>query len=159
MKNILLCGGGAVKTRNKEKMGVEVIENAGVRAHRGTFLHFSMKNFMVDNTNATNVTTNSYNYTVGSYVNTAGNIIDKWFIGKKAHMLLKDELFSTLAKNLDVEYKVKIEKKQIVIDGVETEGFHLLVSKDSIMWTYQESPTWPTLNKKYMEITCSDEKA
>lgn len=140
-------------------MGVEVIENVRVCAHRGNLFAFFDENFMVDNTNATNITTSNYNYNIGSYVNTTGNIIDKWFIGKKANALLKDELFSTLAKNLDVEYKVKIEKKQIVIDGVETEGFHLLVSKDSITWTYQESPTWPTLNKKYMEITCSDEKA
>lgn len=110
-----------------------------------------------DNTNVTNATTNSYNYTVGSYVNTAGNVIDKWFIGKKAHVLLKDELFSTLVKNLDVEYKVKIEKKQIVIDGVEIEGFHLLVSKDSIVWTYSSSPVWEP--KYMMDITCSDKKA
>ena len=110
----------------------------------------------MDTTDNTNVTTSSYNYITGSYVNTTGNVIDKWFIGKKANALLKEELFSTLAKNLDVEYKVKIEKKQIVIDGVETEGFHLLMSKDSIVWSYQESPIW---KPNYMEITCSDKKA
>jgi len=109
-----------------------------------------------DNTNVTNATTNSYNYTVDSYLNAAGNVIDKWFIGKKANALLKEELFSTLAKNLDVEYKVKIEKKQIVIDGAETEGFHLLVSKDSITWTYQESPIW---KPDYTQVTCSNKKA
>ena len=104
---------------------------------------------MTDNTN---VTTNSYNYTVGSYLNAAGNVVDKWFIGKKANALLKEELFSTLVKNLDVEYKVKIEKKQIVIDGVETDGFHLLVSKDSIVWSYPSAPVW---EPRYTQVTCS----
>ena len=109
-----------------------------------------------DNTNVTNATTNSYNYTIGSYVNAAGNVIDKWFIGKKANALLKEELFSTLVKNLDVEYKVKIEKKQIVIDGVETDGFHLLVSKDSIVWSYPSAPVW---EPKCTQVTCSNKKA
>lgn len=105
--------------------------------------------------NENNISTSSdiTNTSVSSYTNlltSTGNytILDKWYLGEKAKDKLKNDLFFALEGH---EYKVKIEHADIVIDGINKKGYHLIVTNNVYTW----SPTWystPTSQK--MEITC-----
>lgn len=94
-------------------------------------------------TNVSNINTSNYTgLQIGNYV-----ILDKWYIGERAKDKLKNDLFSTLDEH---EYKVKIEHADIVIDGVNKKGYHLIITNNAYTWYY---PTWYS-SPTQMEITC-----
>lgn len=96
-------------------------------------------------TNATNASVSSNYIYTGNHV-----ILDKWYIGEKAKDKLKNDLFSTLDEH---EYKVKIEHANIVIDGVDRKGYHLIIINNGYTW--YPTPTWySTSTSQRMEITC-----